>query len=224
MRPKRSIAALAVSLAAAAALSAGGSAAGGAPRSGVQVRLGRHVIDPFHSNSIRVSGLTGRSVDVRLLGAIDMRGRAYRWAPYEWRRLHLRQGVWHGLLPAPVLPGIYQMQLRLDHGRRLVTTRRWLERVFPAGTESRHSFRTPAAVLRDYVAHLSGHETLVAVRRWPLPAYDHRDPRLHRLFVIAYAPQGSKRPDSRLGRFITTVRDGFRGRWRLLDATTGPPD
>ena len=171
-----------------------------------------------------VSGLMGRSVDVRLLGAIDMRGRAYQWAPYRWRSLHLRQAVWHGVLPAPVLPGIYQLQLRLNHGRKLVTSTHWLERVFPDETETHRSFATPASVIRDYVAHLPGHEILVATKWWPLPSYDHRDPRLQQLFVIAYAPQAHRRPDSRVGKFITPVRDGFHGRWRLLEAPPGPPD
>jgi hypothetical protein len=190
----------------------------------LQVKLGQRVIERFHSNSITVSGLTAHSIDVRLLGATDMSGRAYQWAPYRWRPLQLRQGVWRGVLPAPVLLGIYQLQLRLDHGHTLVSSTHWLERIFPHGTEARGSFATPAAVVRDYVANLPGDKVLVATRRWPLPAYDHRDPRLNRLFVIAYAPRGNKQPDARVGKFITTVRDGFQGRWRLLEATTGPPD
>jgi hypothetical protein len=190
----------------------------------VQVKLGQRVIPHFHSNSISVSGLTAHSIDARLLGAIDMGGRAYKWRPYKWQPLRLRQGVWHGALPPPVLLGIYQLQLRLDHGHGFLTSTHWLERVFPHGTEARPSFHTPAAVIRDYVAHLPGDNTLVAVKRWPLPAYDHRDPRLQRLFVIAYAPRAQNQPDSAVGKFITTVRDGFHGRWRLLQATTEPPD
>jgi hypothetical protein len=186
--------------------------------------LGSRVTDRFHSNSVSVRGLTARSVDVRLLGAIDRRGRAYLWAPYGWQRLRLGSGTWRGVLPAPVLLGIYRLQLRLDHGRKLISSRRWLDRVFLPGTEARRSFARPARVLRDYVADLPGDQVLVAARRWPLPRFDHRDPRLHRLFVIAYVPRGHERPDSRLGKFITTVRDGFHGRWRLLEATTGPPD
>jgi hypothetical protein len=64
----------------------------------------------------------------------------------------------------------------------------------------------------------------VALRRWPLAAFDPRDPRLHRVFVIAYTALGNQRPDSRRGLFVTTVRDGFRGRWRVLEATTQPYD
>ena len=95
-------------------------------------------------------------------------------------------------------------------------------RVFPRGTMKRPSFPTAVGAVRGFVAHLPGHKVLVAVRRWPLAKFDHRDPRLNRQFVIAYAPRGDKRPDSRLGLFITTVRNGFHGRWRLLEATTQP--
>jgi len=62
------------------------------------------------------------------------------------------------------------------------------------------------------------------MRRWPLAKFDHRDPRLNRLFAIAYAPRGDSRPGSRLGLFVTIVRDSLRGRWQLLQATTQPYD
>jgi hypothetical protein len=79
-------------------------------------------------------------------------------------------------------------------------------------------------VIRDYVGHLPGNEVLIAARPWPPAPFDHRDPRLHRLFVIAYAPQGETKPSARLGAFITTIRNGYQGRWRLLEASTGPYD
>jgi hypothetical protein len=88
----------------------------------------------------------------------------------------------------------------------------------------RPSFPTAGGAIRDFVSHLPGDKVLVALRRWPMASFDHRDPRLNRLFVIAYAPRGNTRPGSRLGLFITTVRDGFQGRWRLLEATTQPYD
>ena len=178
------------------------------------------MIGHFHSNSVSVSGLTVRSVGVRLLGATDMHGRAYEWTPYRWQGLRLRHGTWRGALPAPVLFGIYQLQLRLDHGRKLLTSGHWLERVFPYRTEGRASFATPAAVIRDYVANLPGHKALVAIKPWPLADYDHRNPRLNRLFAIAYAPRAKTGP--RRGRFITTVREGFHGRWRLLGTAVQP--
>jgi hypothetical protein len=186
------------------------------------VVLGSRAVDLFHSQSIRVSGITARSVEVRLVGAIDRAGRAYEWTPYRWRALRLRRGTWRGLLPAPPLFGIYRLRLRLDHGRRFLSSSGWLVRVFPRGTMKRRSFSSNAGAVRNFVAHLPGDKVLVASRRWPLASFDHRDPRLNRLFVIAYAPRGDKLPRSRLGLFVTTARNGFHGRWRVLEATTQP--
>jgi len=188
------------------------------------VTLRPGVIDLYQSASIGVPGTAARRVDVRLLGATDRAGLADEWTPYRWQRLRLRHGLWRGELPAPPLFGTYQLQLRLDHGRRFLSSRRWLLRVFPDGTMTRPSFSTAVAAVRDFVAHLPGDEVLVALKRWPQATFDHRDPRLHRLFVIAYEPRGDNRPSSRLGLFITTVRDSFGGRWRLLQATTQPYD
>lgn len=196
----------------------------GAHRAQVRLSLRTPVIDLFHSASVRVSGMSGQRAEVRLLGANDRTGLAYEWSPYPWQRMRSRQGTSRGVLPAPPLPGIYQLQLRLEPGHRLLSRASWLLRVFPRGTESRQTFAKPAAVARDYVAHLPGDQVLVALRRWPMAAFDHRDRHLHRLFVIAYSPRGDNRPSARLGKFITAVRDGFHGRWRLLEATTGPYD
>jgi hypothetical protein len=226
---RRSLVARASLLVAAFALPLGSKAAGAANQQHhsavVQVTLRSPVIDLYHSASITVSGLNGDHADVRLLGAIDRAGRAYEWAPYPWRRLRRSGGgSWQGLLPAPPLLGIYQLQLRVDDGRMLLTSPRWLLRVFARGTMSHRSFPTAVAAIRDFVAHLAGNQRLAAVRSWPWPAFDHRDPRLHRLFVIAYTPRGDRRPNSRRGLFVTVVRDGFRGRWRLLEAATRPYD
>jgi hypothetical protein len=188
----------------------------------VRVMLRSRVIGLFHSAGVIVSGTTARGVEVRLSGATDSAGLAYEWTPYRWRRLRLLHGAWRGVLPAPALLGIYQLQLRLDSGRRLLSSTRWLLRVFRHGTVSRPSFPTAGSAVRSYVAHLPGDQVLVALRRWPQAGFDRRDRRLHRLFVIAYAPRGDNRLSSRLGLFITTVRDGFHGRWRLLRATTQP--
>ena len=191
---------------------------------GVDLELAPRVIALFRSDSVTVSGITAHSVDVRPLGAIDSRGLAYVWTPYPWHRLRLQRGTWRGTLPAPALLGIYRLQVRLDHGRKFLTSTSWLMRVFPHGTETRRSFPTPRAVVRDFVAHLPGHQVLVALKPWPLAKFDHRDPRLHRAFVIAYAPRSDSHSSGRLGVFITAVRDGFHGRWRLLEVTTGPYD
>jgi len=61
-----------------------------------------------------------------------------------------------------------------------------------------------------------------AGRRLRPAAFDHRDTRLNRIFAVAYAPRGDTRPSARLGLFITAVRTGLHGRWRLLDARVEP--
>jgi hypothetical protein len=190
----------------------------------VRVVLGPRAVDLYHSASVRVSGTTAGSVEVRLVGAIDRAGRAYEWTPYRWRALRIRRDTWHGLLPTPPLAGIYRLRLRFDHGRRFLSSAGWLMRVFPKGAMKRPSSPTAVGAVRHYVGNLPGHEVLVASRRWPLASFDHRDPRLNRLFAIAYAPRGDRLPQSRLGLFVTVVRDGFRGRWRVLEATTQPYD
>jgi hypothetical protein len=187
----------------------------------VRVTFLSPVIDLYHPEGITVGGLKAHGAEVRLLGAIDRRGLAYEWTPYPWRHLRLLHGSWHGLLTPPPLLGIYQLQLRID-GHALLTSPNWLLRVFQPGTRSRQPYPTATAAVRGYVTQLAGSQHLVAIKQWPLAPFDHRNPRLHRLFVIAYAPSGDQRTDSRRGMFITTVRDGFHGRWRLLDATTQP--
>ena len=190
----------------------------------VRVRVRPRAIDLFHDASIAVDGLTGARVEVRLVGAIDRDGLAYEWTPYPWRRLRPLEGTWRGALPAPPLFGIYELQLRLDHGHKVFSSPRWLLRVFPRGVLSRPSFPTAGGAIGNFVAHLRGNLMLVALKRWPLAAFDHRDPRLNRLFAIAYAPRAHDRPSSRLGLFVTAVRDGFHGRWRLLETSTTPYD
>jgi hypothetical protein len=213
---------LATAFAVGAAALASGASAGHTSSHPVRVVLGSRVVDLYHSASIRVSGTTADSVEVRLIGAIDRAGLAYKWAPYPWRALRVDGGSWRGLLPAPPLFGIYRLRLRLDHGRGFLSSARWLMRVFPRGTLKRPSSPTAMGAVRRYVADLPGHQVLVASRRWPLATFDHRDPRLNRLFVIAYAPSGDTGPGSRLGLFVTTVRNGFHGRWRILEATIQP--
>jgi hypothetical protein len=188
----------------------------------VRLSLRSPVIDLFHSASVRVSGIAAQQAEVRLIGAIDESGLAYEWTPYPWQRLRLVRGTWQGVLPSPALHGIYRVQLRLDHGRARLSSNNWLLRVFPRGSSTRRSFPTPLAAIRDFVAHRPGDNVLVVVRHWPAATFDHRDPRLHRLFAVAYTPRGDHRVSSRLGLFITTVRDGYHGRWRVLGATVQP--
>jgi hypothetical protein len=200
-----------------------GTAATPVRSAAVRVALQPRSIDLFHDASVAVRGSTGGVVEVRLMGAIDRDGLAYEWTPYPWRRLRSVARTWRGALPAPPLLGIYQLQLRLGHGRKL-SSPSWLLRVFPRGVLGRPSFPTAAGAVRNFVAHLRGDQVLVALKRWPLSAFDHRDPRLNRLFAIAYAPRAHDRRSSRLGLFVTTVRNGFDGRWRLLETSTAPYD
>jgi hypothetical protein len=58
-----------------------------------------------------------------------------------------------------------------------------------------------------------------ALKAWPRPAFDRRDPRLHRLFVVASSLAGHLSLHDRLGMFITAFRDGYHARWQLLEAT-----
>lgn len=187
----------------------------------VRVLVQPRVVE-YRPARVRVSGIAASSVSVRLRGADDPNGLAYRWTPYRWRRLRLVRGSWRGVLPAPPLSGVYRLQLRTQ--RRRLQSPDWLLRVLPPATLRRPGFPTPRAVVLAYVRHLPGSQVLAVARRWRPAAFDHRDPRLQRLFVIAYAPRGNTAPDARRGLFITTVRNGYRGRWRLLEAATAPYD
>jgi hypothetical protein len=46
---------------------------------------------------------------------------------------------------------------------------------------------------------------------------------LNQLLVVAYSPRGTPAPSERLGVWITAVREGYGGDWRLLEATVTPP-
>ena len=60
------------------------------------------------------------------------------------------------------------------------------------------------------------------MKRWPRPTFDLRDRRRHQLLVVAYTLAGHRGVADRLGMFVTAVRDGLRGPWRLLEATVAP--
>jgi len=166
---------------------------------------------------ISVHGMSGSSVEARLAGATDANGN-----DLPWTRLTRSGSSWTGRLPAPALLGIYLVQLRAGHDAQIVRSDRWMLRVFRPGTLNRRSFATPEQVARYWVAQLPGHPKLVAMRRWPRPDFDHRNRRLHQLLVIAWLPHGDHARSDRLGIFVTAVRDGFSGRWRLLEATALP--
>jgi hypothetical protein len=189
------------------------SAAAGAPvvvADPAIVRLGG-------SASVTVRGLAGRRLEVRLAGATTPAG-----APLGWRPLRLAGKLWRGSLPKPALRGIYPIEVRAGAGQRVARSANWMLRVFAAGTLSRPSFATPEGVARSWVRTATGHARLMALRRWPRPGFDLRDQRLHQLLVVAYSPVGHPDVDDRLGMFVTAVRNGFHGRWRLLEATLQP--
>jgi len=48
------------------------------------------------------------------------------------------------------------------------------------------------------------------------------DERARERLVVAYSPPGDPRVVARLGMFISAVRDGYNGDWRLLEATLEP--
>jgi hypothetical protein len=66
------------------------------------------------------------------------------------------------------------------------------------------------------------HGTLVALKPWPRSDLDRRDPRLHQLFVVSFAPAGDADPPDQRGMFVTVFRDGYGGGWRFLEASVQP--
>ena len=172
------------------------------------VRLGEEA-------TIIVSGVRARSVEVRL-AATDIVGRAL-----PWRSLSRVNGDWVGTLPAPTVLGVYPVLLRTSPGSPLFSGQRLFLRVFQPGTRARPAFADPADVARWWVGAVP-HGTVVAVKAWPLPAFDRRDVRLHRLFVVAYSPPGHPDVSDRLGMFITAFRDGYDASWQFLEASIEP--
>jgi hypothetical protein len=99
---------------------------------------------------------------------------------------------------------------------------RWLLRVFARGTLSRSAFSTPEAVALAWLDSQPQHPQLAAIKRWRLPAFDHRDRRLHQLLVTAYTVDGRRKLSDRRGIFVTAFRSNSHGGWRLLEATVEP--
>jgi hypothetical protein len=111
--------------------------------------------------------------------------------------------------------------LRTGAGAQPLRLQHVFLRVLAPGTRGRPSFDDPADVARWWVRTLP-HASLVALRAWPRPAFDRRDMRLHRLFVVAYSPSGHPGVSDRLGMFVTAFRAGYHARWQLLEATVEP--
>ena len=186
----------------------------GAPAA--RLRLRPPVVRLGGRERVEVSGLRAHSLQVVPVGALEPGGQAFRW-----RSLRLVHGTWVATLPAPLLRGIYLLRLRTHAGQRSFRSPTWFLRAFSPGTLSRPAFPNPDEVVRWWVRTVA-HGTLVGFKRWPLPAWDRRDVRLHRLFVVAYSPPGQPEPGDRLGIFLTAFRDGYGSRWRFLEAKLLP--
>jgi hypothetical protein len=167
--------------------------------------------------TITVTHLNVPSLEVRVVGATRNLGQPLPWTP-----LRYQSRAWHGLLAAPEFRGIYPLELRIRQGSPVLSSEHWLLRVLARGTQSRPSFSTPEGVARWWVHTLPLHATLVAMKRWPQPVFDLRDHRRHQLLVVAYTLAGHRAVQDRLGIFVTAVRDGLHGPWRLLEATVAP--
>ena len=175
-----------------------------------------HIVAEYDWAHIRVDGLAGqRAVEVRLVGASGTTG-----APLGWIELQRQDGSWTARLPQPVLPGIYPIRLRGTPPLRGPVGDAYL-RVYDQRV-TYPMFATPEAVASWWVTHVAEAE-VVAIRRRPETGFDHRLTHLHRLFVVAYSPPGDTDPADRLGAWITAVREGYRGRWHLLEASVTPP-
>jgi hypothetical protein len=165
---------------------------------------------------VEVSRLPVASLQVVPLGALEPGGRAF-----GWRSFRLVHGTWVVTLPAPLLRGVYPLVLRTRAGARVFRSGTWFMRVLAPGTLSRPSFSEPSDVVRWWVRGVA-HGTLVAFKRWSLPGWDLRDPRLHRLFVVAYDPPGPGDPGDRRGLFLTAFRNRYGVPWRFLEAKLTP--
>jgi hypothetical protein len=182
-----------------------------------QLRLYPAVTLRGHNAIVTVTHLNVPSLELRVAGATRNLGQPLPWTP-----LRDKGRAWHGLLPTPEFRGIYPVELRIRRGSPILRSELWLLRVFARGTQSRPSFSTPEGVARGWVRTLPLHARLVAMKRWPQPAFDLRDHRRHQRLVIAYTLAGQRAVEDRLGIFVTAVRDGLQGPWRLLEATVAP--
>jgi hypothetical protein len=198
----------------AAAATAGGNVQ---TRQSGDLRLSPAVALRGHNATITVTHLAAPSLEVHVVGATTNLGQPLPWTPLRYQRRE-----WHGLLPAPEFRGIYPLELRIRQGSPVLRSEHWLLRVFARGTQSRPSFSTPEGVAGWWVQTLPLHAKLVAMKRWPQPAFDLRDHRRHQLLVVAYTLAGHRKVHDRLGIFVTAVRDGLQGPWRLLEATVAP--
>jgi hypothetical protein len=199
-------------------LVAAASVATAPERHRVVVTITPRVVLPYLWATVSVAGVDeAAAVEIRMLGASSVNGRPIPWIP-----LHRRSTAWQVRLPQSVLPGIYPIAVRTRPLLDLTPTRAVYLRVYEAGTSARPLFATPRAVVDWWVANVAG-GTVVAIRRWPRTSFDHRLVELHRLFVVAYNVRGRPAAADRLGAWITAVREGYDGKWRLLEVSVSPP-
>ena len=166
--------------------------------------------------SVLVVGWQRPHLEVALAGATDRAGRLLGW------RVARREGqAWIVDLPRPALRGIYPVLLRERPGAPVTRSTHWLLRIFRREAAREPTFTTPQEAVRWWV-RTAHHATLAALKQWPHSALDKRDPKLHRLFVVAFNLRGKPGVSNRLGLFITAVRDGYGGPWRLLEANVQP--
>jgi hypothetical protein len=184
---------------------------------GPQVALHPAVLPLRHTASVTVTGVGAPTLEVHLLGGSTALG-----APLPWTELHRVGSTWRGTLPLTEFRGIYPIELRIARGDPVLRSDNWLLRVFARGTLSRPSFETPEEVAQYWVGTVGPQAHVEALRLWPRPAFDRRVRKLHQLMVVSYSRTASSTVTDRLGIFITAVRDGYHGRWRLLEATTVP--
>jgi hypothetical protein len=185
----------------------------------VRITVTPRTVAPYAWAKIDVEGVPeATAVAVRLEGASGVLGTLLPWTALRRQR----DGTWLARLPQPILPGIYPIKLRTRPTLAISLAEVTYLRVYWDGTDTRPLFATPEQVAAWWVRSVAG-GTLVAIRRWPRQAIDRRLTRLHRLFVVAYSRHGTLALNERLGVWITAVREGYRGKWRLLEAAVTPP-
>jgi hypothetical protein len=188
------------------------------PTHHAHITLTPPIVVPYGSAQIEVRGMpAAAAVLVHLEGASGVLGTVLPWTSLQ----RYGDGSWRARLPQPVLPGIYPINLRTRPKLTLSPPEVTYLRVYWNGTDAHPLFATPEQVVTWWVHNEAG-GTLVAIRPWHRQPIDHRLGSLHRLFVVAYSPLGKPTPD-RLGVWITAVREGYGGKWRLLEATVTPP-
>lgn len=141
-----------------------------APTNLVRITVTPRTVVPYGWAWIKVDGVPeATAVAVQLEGASGVLGTPIPWIAL---RRH-RDGNWLARLPQPVLPGIYPIKLRTRPNLAISLTEVAYLRVYWDGTDTRPLFPTPEQVAAWWVRNAAG-GTLVAIRRWPRQAIDHR--------------------------------------------------